>query len=112
MRAHALSPVLLRAVLGTPEPPWEAQRGHGDFAAQLFWMTLATDRASKPSLNERVEASESHGHLSLANHPRSSPPSSSRSPGSVCFVATGWLVCGSQSQAAWLLLPRCRFGLL
>lgn len=93
MRGRASSPVLLRALLGTPEPPWEAQRGHGDFAAQLFWMTLAAGRASKPSLNERLEVSESHGRLSLANHPRSSPPSSSRSPARrVSWPPAGWCV--------------------
>lgn len=109
---HAVSPVLLWAPPGTPKPPWEAQQGHADLSAQLFWVTLAASCASKPSLNERVEVLGSHGHLSLVNHPWSLPSSGSCSLGSVCFVAAGSLVCGSQSQAARPLLPRCKFGLL
>lgn len=76
---------------------WEAQQGHTDLSAQLFRVTLAASCASKPSLNERVEVSGSHGHLSLANHPWSLPSSGSRSLGLVCFVAAGSLACGLQS---------------
>lgn len=78
--------------------------------------TFSGDTGSQPcfqaSLNERVEALGSHGHLSLVNHPWSSLSSGFHSPGSVCFVAAGSLACGSQSQATRPHLPRCRLGLL
>lgn len=104
---HPTSPVLLQVPLGTPKAPWEVQWDHRDLPDQHFWETLAAGCASKPPLNEWVEASGSHGHLSLANHPWSSLASVSRSRGSVCFVAAGWLACGSQSRAVlhiWLVV--------
>lgn len=66
---HAMSPTLLRAPWGSPESPWEAQRGHRDLSAQLFWVTLVASRASKPSLNKQVEA---------AREPR--PPQAGKPP--------------------------------
>lgn len=69
-----MGPVLLQVPLGTRKAPWEVQWDHTDLSAQHFWVTLAASCASKPPLNERVEASGSHGHLSLANHPGAHRP--------------------------------------
>lgn len=66
--------MLLQAPLATPKPPWETQRGHTDVTAQLFRVTLAASHASEPSLNERVEALGSHGHLSLVTTPGARHP--------------------------------------
>lgn len=85
--------------------PWEAERGRKEPSAQLFGVTLEARRAFKPSLNERVEASGSHGHLRLASHPGGLP-------GDGAF-------CGHQLLAVWLavsgrrpLAPCCIFGWL
>lgn len=72
--------------------PWEAERGRKEPSAQLFGVTLEARRALKPSLNERVEASGSHGHLRLASHPGGLP-------GDGAFVATSSSLCGLQCQA-------------
>lgn len=105
MWGHALSPMLLQSSLGTPTALWEVQWDHTDLSAQHFCVTLAASCASKPPLNEWVEVSGNHGHLSLANDPWSSLASGSCSRGSGCFVATGSLACGLQSRAVQPLLP-------